>query len=1492
MGSVFMKQWRRPGSGRAVPLRSALLVQAGILLPAFIAAPVAAQIVPAGGTVVAGTASIASPAAGLLRIDQASSRAVIDWQSFSIGAGGQVHFENGGGATLNRVLGGDPSSLMGQLTATGSLWLVNPSGILVGPQGRVAAGGSFVASSRDTVPSAFMAGLASLEGSSAADVVNQGEIASGGDVVLVGHMVENRGGISAGGSATLVAADRIVLREAGADGRVHIEHMSGGSGNVSTSGRIEAAAAELRAVGGNVYALAADTSGLVRATGSRTEGGRILLTGGTGVAVSGTLDASGQQGGDIAITAPGIHLMESAELLATGSSDDGGSIRVGGERMGGPGLAPADRLLVSSGALLDASSAAARGGSVVLWSEHSTRFEGLIRADGPAGGGFAETSSRENLGIDNGRVEVGSGMWLLDPRNVTISTTGYNPGAPYPNPLIIAPPPGTGAYVINRAALQNALNAGASVTVTTTQPAQADVGNLTVSASINWSGAGSLTLLADNDITVNSAITTSGSGSLTLDATNNITIAATLTSSGSGTLRLEADLAIALRAVSLAYGGSLSAKAGTAITVDGAITSTATATGSVLLDAGTGIALNTAITLQGSTSFRAIGRGSGNAISFGGSGNRYFSTTAGAIVLEAPNAAGDILVGRNSSVVGNFRIGTTTGALSITAGRDILLVSSDFGSGRWTRVGDIGTSASVTLSAGRNITWDVGNHVDNFVELVSSGPVSVTAGSQINLQSSALSAARLQGRGASFALHAPTVLLYGTVEARGDTLLSGNNYVIGSVAPLFALDPYRSFNLDAASITSASALSITTSGTGDVRLGGSISGTSLLAVAGDQLSFARPISMSGSGNALVLVAGNSLVNNAGISPLSVPNGRWLAYSVSPFHDIGWQQLNPDQPNLYGRGYGYVPPVSPPGSGNRRIYSFTPLLTLAAGSGRKIYGQGNPGIGASVSGLVPGDNPADAFLGTPTAGSAGFAVTAGVGSYVVTPGGISLTAQGYALDPNPILGMLVVDPALLKVTADARTREYGLADPALTFSASGFVNDENASVLTGSLVRAAGEDVGRYAITQGSLAASNYVIGFTGADFRITPAALSIVADSLSRIYGDPDPSLTFTASGFRLGDTAAGLTGSLVRAAGEDVGRYAITQGSLAASANYALIFTGADFRITPAALSIVADSLSKVYGDPDPALTFTASGFRFADTPASVLSGALARAPGEDVEGGPYAITRGTLAASSNYVLAFQGAFLGITRRPLSIALAGNVARSYDATRLATLTPLNLALGGLLPGDSVGAQAAYAFYDTPDVGTGKLVSATGITLGGPAAGNYSVPETASAAIGTITPALLIARAPDVVRPFGVPNPPLPLKLTGLFGADTASSIGLEAVTVAVAISPPGEYPIDVVGSPLNYSVTRIPGTLTVRLTPAFLRVPPELIKIPALGGNTQFGVGVGVTALNDTLPAAPSTAAGVVFSGPRYSMAVEAAPSPPGQPVGSSAFHRARSGF
>ncbi len=378
--------------------------------------------------------------------------------------------------------------------------------------------------------------------------------------------------------------------------------------------------------------------------------------------------------------------------------------------------------------------------------------------------------------------------------------------------------------------------------------------------------------------------------------------------------------------------------------------------------------------------------------------------------------------------------------------------------------------------------------------------------------------------------------------------------------------------------------------------------------------------------------------------------------------------------------------------------------------------------------------------------------------------------------------------------------------------------------------------------------------------------------------------LTFLASGFRLGDTVASLSGSLVRDPGENVGAYDIRIGTLA-NPNYAISFTDAALTIDPALLRVVAAPGSKVYGDPDPALSFTATGFRFTDTAATVLTGQLARTPGEAVAGSPYGIGPGTLAANPNYRIAFESAPFTISRRLLTLLLAGEVARTYNATVTASISPANLALGGVLPGDVVAATAASGAFDTPDVGTGKQVTASGITLTGAAAGNYAVATTATGAIGTITPAPLLATALDAQRPFGDQNPPLQLALSGLFGSDTAASIGLIAVSDALPLSAPGPYAINVIGNPRNYTVTRVPGVLTVLPIPVLVQFVPELIEVPALGGYVQAGVGAGVTALSDTLlpgrPQRPDT----VVDGSRYTVTIQPASPIGDNPAGSSAF-------
>ncbi|WP_025859901.1 two-partner secretion domain-containing protein [Acetobacter papayae] len=86
-----------------------------------------AQALPTGGTYAAGSGTISTTGA-TTTIDQSSARGVINWQGFSIGAGGSVQFNNGSGATLNRVTGDQLSSLQGHLGATGTVFLINPNG--------------------------------------------------------------------------------------------------------------------------------------------------------------------------------------------------------------------------------------------------------------------------------------------------------------------------------------------------------------------------------------------------------------------------------------------------------------------------------------------------------------------------------------------------------------------------------------------------------------------------------------------------------------------------------------------------------------------------------------------------------------------------------------------------------------------------------------------------------------------------------------------------------------------------------------------------------------------------------------------------------------------------------------------------------------------------------------------------------------------------------------------------------------------------------------------------------------------------------------------------------------------------------------------------------------------------------------------------------------------------------------------------------------------
>ena len=106
-----------------------------------------ATALPQGAVPTVGQAAAKVVAPGQMQIVQSTPRAGLDWTSFSIAAGESVKVLQPARSSvlLNRVVGEDASQIYGSLSSNGSVWLINPRGIVFGPNSRVDVG-SLVAS--------------------------------------------------------------------------------------------------------------------------------------------------------------------------------------------------------------------------------------------------------------------------------------------------------------------------------------------------------------------------------------------------------------------------------------------------------------------------------------------------------------------------------------------------------------------------------------------------------------------------------------------------------------------------------------------------------------------------------------------------------------------------------------------------------------------------------------------------------------------------------------------------------------------------------------------------------------------------------------------------------------------------------------------------------------------------------------------------------------------------------------------------------------------------------------------------------------------------------------------------------------------------------------------------------------------------------------------------------------------------------------------------
>ena len=421
--------YKHPSRKRSPRLSTSVRLGTAAVAACFLSAPVLSN--PLNPTVVNGAATF-NQAGKVLTVTNTPG-AIINWQKFSIQAGETTHFAqtSASSSVLNRVLN-DPTAIYGTLSSNGRVWLVNPAGIMVGPGGKVDVA-AFVASTLNISNADFLAGRSVfINDGTAKSVVNQGEIRTpaGGSVYLIGSNVTNEGIITTPKGETILAAGATVSLVDSATPGVKVD-ITGAEGNATNLGTLTAEAGRIGIAGVIVR-----NSGTVNASSVVSEGGRVFLKASQDAYVDGNgrIVTTGTRGGSVEVLGNRVAVMDKAEIDASGTGEadgGGGRILVGGDYQGkNPDVQNANVSYFGPDATLKADAGkVGDGGTVIIWSDDTTRAYGSISARGGAlggDGGFVETSGHNSLDARGIRVTAAAGLggkagkWLLDPVDLDI----------------------------------------------------------------------------------------------------------------------------------------------------------------------------------------------------------------------------------------------------------------------------------------------------------------------------------------------------------------------------------------------------------------------------------------------------------------------------------------------------------------------------------------------------------------------------------------------------------------------------------------------------------------------------------------------------------------------------------------------------------------------------------------------------------------------------------------------------------------------------------------------------------------------------------------------------------------------------------------------------------------------------------------------------------------------------------------------------------------
>ncbi len=690
----------RPPSGAARWQVAAYLRSRSVsLLAAAVAMAFPIGAARAGGpiqvaNVASGTAAFAQ--AGSVTTITAANNTIINYQKFGIPQGNTVDFiqPSASARVLNRIIGPTPTQIDGTLNANGVVYFVNPAGVMFGA-GAVINVGQLYAAAGHMSDADFLSGVNSFTENSGS-ITNAGVIKAGDVTFAAGHISNNGTILTPEGMVVMAAGKDVYVSKLGSPFLVQVAGTSTvktGGTQVSNSGTVDAAGGDVAIRAGDMYSLAINTSGTIKAANVSIQAAGADST----VLVSGKIDAAnqgaGSTGGTIAVNggnigigvtadAAGNYHNASAALSAQGAHGGGKIlISVKPDAASATGYSDAsDYDFIGSDAILNASATSTGNGGLVDTSGQVLNVSpGAVILAAGAGGGSA-------------------GQWLLDPTNVTITgststaTTGFWNAATPPHGTFEPLGTSSGAYTTAGTAdtgtIDAALQAGDDVTITTANGSNGGTGSITVSSSIaptfNFSSATtvSLSLDAANSININSSITSTSTGLVAPmfnvvlnsgESANNsaVTIAAAIgTATGNGVH----SVAINPNSGTGVTGGNINISAGGVVTTNGG---GQTFNGPVILATNTSLADSNSGTIAFQNTVDATSNG-GESLSVNTAGTTTFAGAVGSSKsLASLTVTGP--AGINGGTVTTTTGQTYTGAVTLGANTTLTdPVSIDF----------------------------------------------------------------------------------------------------------------------------------------------------------------------------------------------------------------------------------------------------------------------------------------------------------------------------------------------------------------------------------------------------------------------------------------------------------------------------------------------------------------------------------------------------------------------------------------------------------------------------------------------------------------------------------------------------------------------------------------------------------------------------------------------------------------------------------------------